>query len=297
VILEVRIPLSPLPAWFARTRLIAKSIRQFYPDAIVTGYIGADSDPLDTMALLPPPGDDIDWRIISRRDFMAWADTANPYVATMAARWQPPYRGTHILLLDADILPMARFDELFGIDAIQGVQAHVPALDNADWVRLFGHFDLPQPAMIHPYTGADIMCKPSTGPCYWNTGVVFGPSARFAAVSVAYDAILDRVRGILNSYFFDQIGLTLAVAEAKSPTVSLPLRYNFPNQPEFDAAHPAELADIRFLHYLRTDIIDRDRDFASPEATEVFLRRRDLAGSNERLRARVKELMEKEECP
>jgi len=41
------------------------------------------------------------------------------------------------------------------------------------------------------------------------------------------------------------------------------------------------------LHYLRTDIVDRDRIFASEKDIEAFIRRRDLDGSNEMLRSRT----------
>jgi hypothetical protein len=41
------------------------------------------------------------------------------------------------------------------------------------------------------------------------------------------------------------------------------------------------------LIYLRTDIVDRDRIFASAKDIEAFIRRRDLNGSNEALRSRT----------
>ena len=83
------------------------------------------------------------------------------------------------------------------------------------------------------------------------------------------------------------MALALAVAKSGVPARTLPLRFNFPNQRAFDLAHPAELADVRFLHYLRTEIVHRDRDFEGPAAMRRLIGRTDLSGSNEVLRAGV----------
>lgn len=291
--LEVRVPVSPTPSFLARARLIAASVRRFYPDAIVTAYVGADADVLDTLASLPPPDGLLDYKIIARPAFNAWRGTANEYVGTMAARFRPPYRGDHILMLDADCLCTHRFDELFNINAIQGVQAHVPAMSNQEWWRLFHYVGVDPLPLVCPYSGAGIMCAANAiGPTYWNTGMLFGPAALFEKIAEPYDSALRTLHRAMDSYFFDQIGLTLAVARCGVPTVSLPLRWNFPNQADFDTAHPNELAEVRFLHFLRTDTIDRDRDFASREATERLVARRDLTGSNEAFRWHVETLLD-----
>ena len=92
-------------------------------------------------------------------------------------------------------------------------------------------------------------------------------------------------------YWVDQIGLALGLAAAGVPIRPLPLRWNFPNRPAFDAAHPAEHAEARFIHAMDTSIIGRDRDFASREAIEALAARTDLVGSNEVLRDRVQRLL------
>jgi hypothetical protein len=99
------------------------------------------------------------------------------------------------------------------------------------------------------------------------------------------------MRGLMaDTYWFDQLALALAVAKSGVPACTLPLRFNFPNQAAFDEAHPVELADVRFLHYLRTDTVHRDRDFEDLEATGRLIGRTDLSGSSEALRAGVASL-------
>ena len=129
------------------------------------------------------------------------------------------------------------------------------------------------------------------GPLYYNSGVVFGRRELFERLSGEYmDAIDFLKRNLPDTYWFDQIGLALGIAAAALPARTFPLRYNFPNRPAFDRAHPEELANCRFLHAMQTDVVDRDRDFESDEALESMCARTDLDGSNEILRRRVTDL-------
>ena len=64
-----------------------------------------------------------------------------------------------------------------------------------------------------------------------------------------------------------------------------------PNQPEFDLARSGELESIRFLHFLRSQIVQRKADFATMETIENMAARTDLAGSNGLFRRRLAELL------
>lgn len=79
----------------------------------------------------------------------------------------------------------------------------------------------------------------------------------------------------------------VALIDTRIPTHRLPLRYNYPNQPEFDLARSGELESIRFLHFLRTQIVRREADFATMETIEKMAARTDLAGSHELFRRRL----------
>lgn len=280
--LECRIPISPRPAWLNRVRLTIESIRQFYPDATFT---------VSCYPEIASPWPDVTFRSPTPAEFDRWKGTRAEYLATMMDRYRPPFHGDHLLMLDADVICTGRFDDLFGFDGIQGVQAHVAPMQARDWQLLFGAFG-GLPRMIYPYSGNGVMPgSEGLGPFYPNSGVVFGPRAAFEALSPHYQVAIEFLRrAVADAYWFDQVGLALACG-MDVRVRALPLRYNFPNQPEFDVRHPMELRDVRFIHYLRTPIVDRDRDFADVRAMRRLVARTDLIGSNERLRQRVAELL------
>jgi hypothetical protein len=295
--LELRVPLSPTPAFLNRLRILAGSIRSFYPDTTVRAYIGSSDFPADmgvTVGLLRADNIDVTW--LSGAIFDSWSGTRSPYIETMNRRWSLPVDADFVMIADCDIIAVRPFPELFDVDAVQGVQAHVPPMNNIDWVRLFGLSGLPDiPRVNHIYSGAGIMCPPgTTGPFYANSGMIFAPRIMFEQMIAPYHDAIDFLRRtIKDTYWFDQVAVALAVGCADVPVKSLSLRYNFPNQGAFDQAHPEELADCRFLHYLRTDTVDRDKDFADLGAIGRFICRPGLMGSNLLLQKRVAELYEK----
>lgn len=294
--LEIRLAISPRPAWLNRTRLIAASIRQFYPDAIVRAYIGdpagrsVDNERLAARSI-GDTGIDVEW--VDQRAFDAWAGTRSEYLATMNARFTKDFVGDYVMIMDADVICTAPFPELFEGNAIHGVQAHHSPISDQDWRMLFKLFGNDPPLFAHTYSGSGIMCPPgSLGPYYPNSGMIFGPRHLFERLCDPYHKTIGFMRGLLpDTYWFDQLALALAVAKSGVPTGTLPLRYNFPNRPAFDAARPEELVDVRFLHAMQTDVVHRDRDFEDVAAMRALVARTDLVGSNEVLRRRVSELI------
>ena len=287
--IEVRIPISPRPAWLNRVRLIAASVRRWYPDAIVT------------VSCYPPPsppeyGNAGQWcfRYPTDAEFNAWAGTRSEYLATVMDTWKPPFHGDHILHLDADVLPIKPFDELFDGPWLQGVQAHHAPYGRAGWESLFRLHGLPPPRMDIPYSGWGAMFNDEAqrfGPPYFNSGMVFGPRALFERLAAPYAQVVEDLRGyITDTYWFDQLGLALAIAEAAIPVRALPLRYNFPNRPAFERANHTELEAMTFCHFMQTGVVNRDRDFESPAALDALCARTDLTGANEALRAWVAEI-------
>lgn len=293
--LEVRIPISPHPAWLIRTRLIMASIRELYPDAIFRISVGTHHQPSreEIAHVESAIGQPVMW--LSPDLMTEWRGTRSEYLATMMDRYRAPFRGDHILMLDADVLCTTRFDELFEYDAIQGVQAHHSPYGAAGWQLLFKDFGWAPPRLAHEYSAFGIMehnAAERFGPFYPNSGVVFGPRHLFERLSKPFDDAIQFLRGcVTDTYWFDQVGFALGIEQARIPVRTLPLRYNFPNRPAFDAARPAELADVRFLHAMQTDIVDRDRDFEDVAALRRLVGRTDLVGSNAVLRQRVGSLM------
>ena len=282
--LECRFPLSPTPSFINRARLIAASVRDIYPGAVIRASV---YPPVDGM-----PDGIAHWSP-SAEAFESWAGTRAPFTATVLHSYRPPFAGDFLVFLDADVLPVARFDELFEHDAIQGVQTHIPPMPPDQWRALFLAYGLPEPAAWIEHSGAGVMCAPGTAsPFYPNSGMVAGPRTLFERLSPAYGQAVRFLRGVMGDvYWIDQVGLALGLAAAGVAVHPLPLRWNFPNRASFDAAHPAELADARFVHAMDTSIADRDRDFASREAMEALVARMDLVGSNEVLRDRVQRLL------
>ncbi len=296
--LEVRIPISPEPHYFNRVRLIARSVRDLYPEAIVRVTVGADREPEDLYRTQPWSNGLIEWAWVDRREFAAWAGTQHPYVATMMERFRPPFAGRFVLMLDADVIAIRSFDELFAYeDSLCAIMAHAAAFagdDKASWKRLFAGYGLPEPRFDYELSGWPAMhgspAHRQYSPLYLNTGVVAAGAGVLESLYAQYAEAIAYVRNESGSYFVEQIALSLAVARARVPVCLLPMRYNFPNQPEFERRYPGELENVRLLHFLRTDAVDRRRDFEDAASIRRLVSRTDLAGSNECLRRRVAEL-------
>jgi hypothetical protein len=163
------------------------------------------------------------------------------------------------------------------------------------WDMLAEHFGIPCLALDHQYSGWGIMYEDSShrfGPAYFNGGMVIGPANLMESMCALYAEAENAVDEVMDIYFRPQIARTLAICKANLPAHALSVRYNFPNDPRFDAAYPSELPNIAVMHYLRGQIVHRDSDFADPDAVSSFVGRTDLVGSNEILRQRVAELLE-----
>jgi hypothetical protein len=307
--LEVRIPISPADHYFNRIQLIAASIRSLggrYADAAIRVTVGADSEPEDLYARLPWSKEaGVEWVWVGRDDFRDWRGTQHEYIATMMERFRPPFASDQVLMLDADVIIMREFDELVRmLDAAPGiaaVMAHTspfgreqPAEHERDWNRVFAAFGLPPQPFAHEHSGWGAMERNPLrrfSPPYFNTGVLLASAGALEMLYEPYMAALDTVRRVMDTYFFEQIALTLALATTGVAAHVVPLRYNFPNQPGFDRAHPVEMEQTRFLHFLRTNIVHREADFVDLEAMTRFAERSDLLGSNALLRRRVAELL------
>jgi hypothetical protein len=127
-------------------------------------------------------------------------------------------------------------------------------------------------------------------PIYYNFGAVFVPRDFLPDLAQAYQRQLVIAEKANVGYFVGQLALTLAICELDLRRIALPPRYNFPNDPLFEADYPQDLTDLRILHYMRLDQVQRDAIWESPEATLAFITRRDLRPSNEALRRTVEKL-------
>jgi hypothetical protein len=183
--------------------------------------------------------------------------------------------------------------------AIAGVITHVPPWyvhrqAASSWQELFEAMGMRMPRDRFQHTGWDILfSEPSWrfAPAYFNLGAVFVPGSLMPGLARSFFAQLKKAAKSGVGYFKSQLALSLAIYELDLPRVALDVRYNFPNHPGFDRAYPGELQNVRIIHYLRDEIVNRRRIWETPEATAALLRRTDLQGSNEVLRKRIEDLV------
>jgi hypothetical protein len=305
--LEVRIPISPRDHYFNRVRLISNSIRSLgerYSDVTIRVTIGSEFVGEDLYARFPwskPLG--IVWHWVYGAEFNTWAGTRHPYLATMMERFRPPFTTKYVLMLDADVIAIRPFDELFDLlsegAGLAGVMAYVSPFAGRDghnlmWNKFFHIAGLGEPRYEHQLNGwgfVDAAAERRLSPPYLNTGVLLASASALEALYQPYQEALQLVRTQLDTYFFEQVALTLALAKIGMRCGIASLRYNFPNDPRFDKAYPDELRDVRFLHFLQTATVRRDLDFQDEDAITALAARRDLTGSNEALRKRLAELL------
>lgn len=307
--LEVRIPISPREYFFNRIRVIALSIHSLgggYENTRFRISVGADSDPEDLYIRCPWSRLlNIEWVWLKKEVFNKWKNTENEYLATIVDRFSPPYSAKNILILDPDVLVVNKFDEIIWLikknNGIAGVPAHRSpvAYDSVIshqkwWNDLYSLAGINgTPSFTCQHSGWGIMELDQTrrmSPPYFNSGMILGTASAFERFYNTYLHMLDVVSTFEDTYFIDQIAMTLALEKNKINTNVLPLRYNFPNQKEFDEKFPLELQNVRFIHFLRTNVIDRDSDFDSLSSIKKLVNRNDLHGSNEIFRKKVSDI-------
>lgn len=196
-------------------------------------------------------------------------------------------------ICDADTLMLRPFpddflDDLLSSPFLGGVLAHLPPplvdlgndyrdMDSEDfWAAMARHVLGRDIELAHRYTLLD---APDRCPFYINYGFVAGTPTLLKALHRELGVVQPRVRAFLDNDFYGQIGIALAVERGQLPIRSLPMRFNFPNDPRADARHAVELDEVCIMHYLRRTQFDRHMIFASEVEYDKFMRL-PLEGSN-----------------
>jgi hypothetical protein len=300
--LEVRVPISPDPHFF---RQIAYLSRSFDVRGGMTGRarfrvsVGADCEPYDIAAQHPWSKGRIDWHWVDREEFRRFS-----YLATANDRLKAPSDADVVLLMDADTLLVRGIDDILESLALQpaiaGLMAHIPPFlgdPGLNWSTVFSKLgrDLPPDRFQHSGWGT-MYADPANrfGPAYYNLGVVFIPGSLLPELARAYAEafllVFKKPRTIPVA-FSAQLAFSVAIYQSNLPRQTLDLRYNFPNDDWAAEKFPADLADVRVIHYLREPILGTRRDtWGSDDRFAAFLERRDLTGANEVLRSAVSEL-------
>lgn len=205
-----------------------------------------------------------------------------------------------LMSMDADTLPVASFEDMLddvrSMDAIAGAIAHLPfpgkGSSQEKWARIAeGLIDQPL-EFRHAHSLLAPTARPEhrLAPFYVNGGVIAYARASFERFVPRYLALRDQLTTRLEyPDFAGQAAVTLAITEQRIPTIELPLRYNFPNDPRAEQLHPVELENAVIFHYLRHTAFDRHRIFATPQDYAEFLSL-PLEGANRIFQSKVRSL-------
>jgi len=295
--LEIRVPISPTPDFFRRIHFMAASLQaleQSIGAYVLVVCVGADVEPADLYQTHPwSERYPIIWQWADRERFRR-----DGYWETSREIFRQPIQGRVVMCADADVIFVRDFSPLLReleLDpAVAGVIAHAPPIRGPElaelWPRLCRGYGVPIPPPIHEYTGWNFMTIDRMTPVYYNFGMVLMPAPLMERLAPEIEPADHFVDATLETFFRFQLALTLAIQKIGLPTRALPLRYNFPNDPQFDQKYPAELAELRILHYLRCEIVHRERDFKDLGSVRRLVERKDLLGSNEVLRQTLAKL-------
>lgn len=196
-----------------------------------------------------------------------------------------PWVADVFVVMDADTLPVAGFedvlDEVASRGCMAGVIAHnapppFPGMEQRKYWETISDGLVAQPLDFdHRYSllPESTPIERRESPFYVNFGVVFFARTAYSEMAPAYLRIRDSVEPRMHApYFSGQVALTLAAANTATPTWSLPMRFNFPNDPGAAELYPQEAENAVIYHYLRTLNFDRQRIFSSQNDYEAFLR-------------------------
>jgi hypothetical protein len=203
---------------------------------------------------------------------------------------------------DADALPVANLEPLLDFvlerSAIAGVTAHYrfpapPGVGNREaWDTVAQDF-LDAPLRFdysYSLVSPDVSGEEQECPFYLNDGFVLFAREYFDRFAPLYldtrSHVADR---LVDPYYAGQVALALSAARIPLPSVALPLRFQFPNDPVAAEKYPEELENAVVFHYLRTDQFDRQQIFRWRETYSVFLAR-PLDPPNARFRDSVRTL-------
>lgn len=125
-------------------------------------------------------------------------------------------------------------------------------------------------------------------PFYINFGMLAGTPDVLARFHARDMVTRQEVTKHLGDWWAPQVSLPLTCEDLELSTQSLPMRYNFPNDPKANELYPEELKRIVFLHYLRRTHFKREEIFVSESAFQEFLSM-PLSGANAEFQCFVKD--------
>ncbi|MCM2131848.1 hypothetical protein [Larsenimonas rhizosphaerae] len=191
------------------------------------------------------------------------------------------------ILCDADTIPLGSLDYVFekltDTHPVAGVIAHFPppnlfnkglpgfmALGN----RMLGmRLQTPYDFSLLDHGGEqDYIFK---APFYINHGFIAFVRESLKKFYPTYFDIRKRLSSEFGmTDFAGQVAMPLALKSMNMDGISLPMRYNFPNDSKAFILYPDEFDNIVFLHYLRENNYKRREVFSTPESFNFFMEKK-----------------------
>jgi hypothetical protein len=271
--IEFRIPISPTEKFFSLVRFYNFALRRLdsplYRDARLLLVVG-DHCNLDAVRRENEWSENfnIGWERVPDEVFAEfhWAGTAN---------WRlniPASDADIIILSDADTLLLRDIDPLlmeFPLEhlAVRGHMAHYPPPLGVNgvtpsptgpefWPWLFKLFAIPWPSATYRYSMDKDASLPAS-PAYFNLGFVALNSKALPVFASDIAETTRRVGAATDSFMRCQIAVTIIAHRAGLDVGTLPAAYNAANDLGHLGLNRLAAEQIRVLHFLRTDEIDR----------------------------------------
>jgi hypothetical protein len=232
----------------------------------------------------------ITWHIVPAH---VYARAPSPWWASGINRYAQPSDADIVVLCDADICPVGRFDELLALleppaPAVTGLQAHASPFwdgnNDGTWRMLLEAIGAPDTPLSRRYS-MDISGEQGSAPPYFNYGFVAFNAAAFEAIRPHLDRLHQLVlQRLPKCPFAAQVALSLAMVSTSTQAIPVGHEYNCANDDRLVANKLVRLDDIRIIHYLRENGFQRETLLSEPAAFEAFVSAPSANPITERLR-------------
>ena len=265
--LEFRVPVSPAPRFYSQVRLLAQSLARLggmYAAAKIQVSVGEQPDAREVVAANAwAATHPVEWYVVPAE---VSALAPGPWWASGLGRYACASDADVVVLCDADICPVAHFDELLAqLDTpdpvVAGLQAHstpFPRMDNdAIWQMLMQAAGMADACLPCRYS-LDVAGAQGFAPAYFNYGFVAFNASAFRAIAPLVGPMLELAcERLPENHFAAQIALALAMARTQPLLIQLGHELNCANDDRLLAHDLVRVDDVRVIHYLRGAEFDR----------------------------------------
>jgi hypothetical protein len=281
---EIRIPILPEPSFYSNVKLAALSLAKLGGAYAEVPLAVSISDHADVARVEAENRWSRDLPVIWRAVPHAVCDIDPRGFSAGLDRFAVPARAEAVILCDADLCLIRDIDPLLARLAaprpiMAGLMAHfspfAPNYGENDmrWRHILDAADLQWMQLSRRYSVAPPEQFGHAPPGYFNNGFVAFNRAGFEAIRPLAQRYTDLARQLLDGqqiFFAVQVGLALAAAVAGIDVIELGPDYNCPNSDEMFGHGLKDLADIRALHFLRSEEFDRHTFLTDPAAFQRF---------------------------